>query len=1023
MEIFEDLEITSKDVEPLFDLQFIADSHGLKFDSITLAIQAYFTADEDRKFDPSPYFSRQLYRALHPDVRWSQQDPLGHYLKTGRFEGRSPHPLFHVRLVHEQNQQIPLEDIYRAFLDDKTEGPFHELIHVNYVRAQSSTLNTPIRMFAEFADSSVPLRLSPHPLFDAELYRRSAASPLFANELIDFLLRPGECLVTSPFFDAVYYVQTARLGQLEVPPLLHYLRNWHVWRGDVSLFVDIKFLNHQISRALNSGNAESFGEPLSFALMHHLGVQNPFLHPQNHPGAVERAFPNLLVKDTPHKVPEAVQAASVLRHFMLDGPQPAIAPLVSVVILNYYKPVYTCLSVFSVLNAFPDNDVEIIVVENGGELSHFEIMKRNFSKYPNISFVKMRVNRFFGEGNNIAVDQTKGKYVLFLNNDCFLACDYGNKFKELIRTHPDVDAVGALMLFPDGAIQEYGGFVSDCGQVIQRAKGLPVGHLARHTKPEIVDYASAACLLVSRKALDVVGGFDPAFEPFYYEDTDFCRRLRQAGLTVHVNPQMTAIHIENGTSREALGDRKFYSMVREHQALFARRWLKNRGAGAYTRPPAVAALVGRTARRGAAKTALVYTPFDLRTGGGERYILSAARALSRDYRIVLCSEEVFSRARVLFTLKALGIPEFEFEISPSFEELRSLSRDIAVSVVMGNEVVPPVPPVADVNIFHLQFPFPWRNVGSWSFQRLELYDSIVVNSDFTAHWTQRRLDEVGIKQAPPIAVLNPPVRTLAPQLGAAKSPRGKLHLVTVGRFFVGGHSKRHDIFLQIVKAAREISDVEITATIIGGVHPEDSARDLYATIRAEAEAMGGVDVIVDAATEEMASVLARADLYVHCTGYGVLAEVSPESMEHFGMSIVEALQADCIPVVVGVGGPREIVEKSKCGFMFGSIEEAAYLIRRLADVRVRRQALDARDTAWIDGLLEPAFDRNLRRMVTALVSATGSVKPNGAALAAAKPEAMEPAKIAVPATRLSLDDIIGFAGQGAQAGRNRARVS
>ena len=481
MKILENLEMAVEDVEPFFDLQFIDDSYRLKFGNVILAIQAYFSADETRKFDPSLYFSRQLYRALHPDARWSQQDPLEHYLKTGRFEGRSPHPLFHVRLVHEQNQQIPIKDIYRAFLGGNTEGPFHELIHVAYVTAQSPTLNTPIRIFAEFANPSVPLRLSPHPLFDAELYRSFAAGPPIANELIDFLLHPAGCLVTSPFFDPVYYAQTARLGQLEVPPLLHYLRNWHVWRGDVSLFVDIKFLNHQISRALAGGNAESFGEPLTFALTHHLGVQNPFLHPQNHPGAVERAFPNLLVKDAAHKVPEAVQAASVFRHFLLDRPKPAVAPLVSVVILNYYKPVYTCLSIFSVLNAFPDNDVEIIVVENGGELSHFEIMKRHFSKLSNVSFIKMRVNKFFGEGNNVAVDQPqKGKYVLFLNNDCFLACDYGSKFKELIRAHPDVDAVGALMLFPDGAIQEYGGFVSDCGQVIQRAKGLPVGHLAPH---------------------------------------------------------------------------------------------------------------------------------------------------------------------------------------------------------------------------------------------------------------------------------------------------------------------------------------------------------------------------------------------------------------------------------------------------------------------------------------------------------------------------------------------------------------
>src|SRR5579863_58311 len=320
---FDNLDLFLNRMSSLFDLSYIYGNFKLKFDDIPTAVEAYFAAGDSSSFDPSPYFSRRLYQELHQDVRWSSQDPLEHYLKIGRFEGRTPHPLFHVRLVQEQNPQIASDEIYFAFLRGETAGHFHELVNPRYVTAQAAEVSGALRVFAEFADARTPLRLSPHPLFDTELYRGFRRAPIVPNELIDFLLHPRDCLITSPFFDPAFYMQTAGPGQLEIPPLLHYLRSWHLWRGDISLFVDVKFLNHQIGAAIERGEKDNIGEPLSFALMHHIRTSKPLIHPQTDPGAVARAFANLLINDPANKVPEAAQAAAVFKHFLRAQPRSA----------------------------------------------------------------------------------------------------------------------------------------------------------------------------------------------------------------------------------------------------------------------------------------------------------------------------------------------------------------------------------------------------------------------------------------------------------------------------------------------------------------------------------------------------------------------------------------------------------------------------------------------------------------------------------------------------------------------------
>ena len=77
----------------------------------------------------------------------------------------------------------------------------------------------------------------------------------------------------------------------------------------------------------------------------------------------------------------------------------------------------------------------------------------------------------------------------------------------------------------------------------------------------------------------------------------------------------------------------------------------------------------------------------------------------------------------------------------------------------------------------------------------------------------------------------------------------------------------------------------------------------------------------DASLEVINNVLLRASIYWHGTGYGVDPSLKPEMCEPFGISVVEAMAAGCVPFVVSNGGPTEFVIENETGLQYATIDE------------------------------------------------------------------------------------------------------
>lgn len=187
---------------------------------------------------------------------------------------------------------------------------------------------------------------------------------------------------------------------------------------------------------------------------------------------------------------------------------------------------------------------EVIVVSNDAPQVLKDTLK---SQVEGIRLVESQVNLGFGGGCNLGVSVARGEYVVLLNDDAIVAPGWLEWLVATADANPRAGAVGSLILFPDGRIQEAGSIIWADGSTMPMGRNVP-GDSLEWMFVRRVDYVSACSLLVTRRAWNEVGGFDLGFHPAYYEDVDLCLALRATGYDVLFEPRSHVWHHESSSS-------------------------------------------------------------------------------------------------------------------------------------------------------------------------------------------------------------------------------------------------------------------------------------------------------------------------------------------------------------------------------------------------------------------------------------------------------------------------------------------
>jgi len=214
---------------------------------------------------------------------------------------------------------------------------------------------------------------------------------------------------------------------------------------------------------------------------------------------------------------------------------------------------------------------EVIVVDDASTDGTQTMLARWAKRTSHARVLRNATNSGFIASCNRAARAARGEMLVFLNNDTQPSAGWLTALLRTFDDHPDAGAVGGKLVFPNGTLQEAGSLVFRDGSAANfgRGHGNPDHPLFSHVRP--VDYCSAALLATPRHIFLELHGFDSSYVPAYYEDTDYCFRLREKGYSVYYQPSARVVHHEGASCGTDLarGVKRYQA---ENQKKFHNRW-------------------------------------------------------------------------------------------------------------------------------------------------------------------------------------------------------------------------------------------------------------------------------------------------------------------------------------------------------------------------------------------------------------------------------------------------------------------
>ena len=218
----------------------------------------------------------------------------------------------------------------------------------------------------------------------------------------------------------------------------------------------------------------------------------------------------------------------------------------SIIIVNYNTKDLILKCIESIKKSKPKVSYEIIVIDNGSEEPP--------PSSKDYRLIKNKENLGFAKANNQGIRLAKGEYVLLLNSDTEVKKGSIDKLYEFAKAKRDVGVVAPRLLNPDGSVQ---GSVFLTPTIWRNIRQYFFGEEKLLTKyapdgesPQNVEIVSTAAFMITPAALKKVGFLSEKYFMFF-EEFDYCRRVKEKGLKIVYFPTSEIIHY-HGASGEKL---------------------------------------------------------------------------------------------------------------------------------------------------------------------------------------------------------------------------------------------------------------------------------------------------------------------------------------------------------------------------------------------------------------------------------------------------------------------------------------
>jgi GT2 family glycosyltransferase len=232
----------------------------------------------------------------------------------------------------------------------------------------------------------------------------------------------------------------------------------------------------------------------------------------------------------------------------IESERPDIS--VSIVSYNTRDLLRDCLRSLLARESEGEASLEIVVADNGSTDGSLDMVRTEF---PGVRIVETGGNIGYGRANNAGLQDALGRYYFVLNSDTEVEPGALRTMVSFLDENPGIGMVGAQLILPDGSTQPSCANDPTLESIFWEQtyldKLLPRGKRTGaytirdwdYNETREVQQVCGACFFVRQEAYRQIGGFDPAFF-MYFEDTDFCVRLRRAGWPIYFLPAARILH-------------------------------------------------------------------------------------------------------------------------------------------------------------------------------------------------------------------------------------------------------------------------------------------------------------------------------------------------------------------------------------------------------------------------------------------------------------------------------------------------
>lgn len=244
-------------------------------------------------------------------------------------------------------------------------------------------------------------------------------------------------------------------------------------------------------------------------------------------------------------------------------------PLVSIITVNFNNMAVTA-DLLTSLKKNSYKNLEVIVVDNASKESPRDNV---VSLYPEVVFIQSAQNLGFAGGNNLGIKKAKGELIFLVNNDTEVPHGCIEALIEVFHSHPDAGAVSPKFHFfyNPGVIEYVGRGKVNIFSGRNTTYGRDEKDVGQYTAVVETYYAHGGGMMVPRYVIEKAGLLPEQYF-LYYEELDWCERIRDEGFKIYCQQKAVIFHKESATTGAESPFRTYY--ITRNRILFMRRNVK-----------------------------------------------------------------------------------------------------------------------------------------------------------------------------------------------------------------------------------------------------------------------------------------------------------------------------------------------------------------------------------------------------------------------------------------------------------------